>query len=151
VTSTTPRSQSARRVLLRLAAGVVLAMGLGGPSPGYTGGCGSSGGMVADARQFCVDKNTYTCARECATGRWDAARCDATCGPHIVPGCMSFGWTPPCAPTQSVTAACIQALRDEALIGTPVDMITECQFSTLCAGSALTSSELTSSEPTEGI
>jgi hypothetical protein len=144
-----PVQKSVSRIVLRLAAGLVLCAGLGGPSPGYTGGCGSNGGMVADARQFCVDKETYTCARECATGRYSPAVCEAMCqSTQIQTRCSTFGWGA-CSPSQATTAACIQALRDTALLDTPAASITECSSTALCAGSALTSSELTS-EP-EGI
>lgn len=147
----TNRGLLARRILLRLAAGLVLAAGIAGPSPGYTGGCSTgSGGMVADARQFCVDKEGYTCARECpmARGIYTMDYCNTQCtSTAILTRCGGFGWAAGCAPTQAVTGRCIETLRNTALLATPPADLIECQFSTLCSASGLTSSELSSSEP----
>ena len=134
------RSTMRSRVVLRLVAGALLLIGLGGPSPGYVGGC-DSGPRTADPFQFCVSKETYVCARECAVGRYTPEMCSALCGSNdaIVGRCAGFNWIPGCAPSESQTGVCIDALADSSRIGTPSNEIIECQ--NLCAGAGLTADE----------
>lgn len=137
------RRPLAVRVLLRVAAGVVLVLGLGGPSPGYLGGCGS-GTAGVDPVQFCVDKEVYVCARECGTGRYTPETC--TGGPTVECGsdayremnirrrCAGATFLPGCSPTQAQAGACIAVLMDPGLLSTPSRDFAECN---LCAAAPL--------------
>ena len=126
---------------VRAAVGVLLVLGLGGPSPGHLGSCGAT--SAADPVQFCTSKETYVCARECGSGRWDAAMRMTMCGTDavIASRCAGFGFPPGCLPTQVQASACFEALRNPDRLGTPFLDITECNSTTLCSSSALTSTE----------
>jgi hypothetical protein len=89
---------------------------------------------VADPQQFCVDKETAVCARECSTGRYTVDMCASLCGSGdaIVARCAGVRWTPTCEPSRTETRECLDALGDTARIDTPSDMIAECQISGLC-------------------
>lgn len=143
------------RIALRIAAASLVALAIGAPSPGHLGSCGLSGGAVAaDPVQFCTDKETFICIRECGTGRWDAAMCSTMCGdnpPTTAMGvaaarCAGAGFPPGCALTQAQANACITSLQDLARLSTPFLEIPECNVAMVCAASG----GLTSSEP-EGI
>lgn len=127
-------SSSFRGLALRVCAGVVLVLGLGGPSPGHTGGCSSS--SAVDPVQFCSMKETYVCARECMTGRYTVDMCTVMCGTSeaIAARCAGSTFIPGCEPTQVAASACIEALRAADRLGTPSNLIPECNF---CGGSPL--------------
>ena len=93
---------------LRLGAGVVLFLALGGPAPGNVGGCGTV--SSADARQFCTDKEFWECRRDQFAGRISAEEYDA-CLAAVTPTCTGFAWPAMCTPTEGQTAACVTILQ----------------------------------------
>lgn len=88
---------------------------------------------LPDARQFCLDRESYTCAHECPSGRYDATRCMTDCtSTAIVSRCGAFRWAPGCSPTRATTSACIDALRDATRMDVPAGTLPECQTATIC-------------------
>lgn len=130
-----------RRFVLRALALVVVALALGGPTPGYVGNCSpGSGTSTVDRVQFCTDKETYQCARDLAAGRIDMNQYN-TCSGRIDSDCAGFNFPAGCAPSNELAHACIDALSRPERIGTPNDMIVECQSNTLCGAAPLSSPE----------
>lgn len=133
---TTPRTPSSlsARIALRLAVGVVAFMALGGPSPGYIGGC-SRTTVAPDAAQFCSDRRIFTCARDLRAARITPEEF-MTCFETSTTFCAGRNWTEGCIPTQNVLVACISALQDESRDATLTADIVECQQQSICPGSA---------------
>jgi hypothetical protein len=132
------RTSSLTRIAIRLGAGVIILLALGGPTPGYVGTCDASGGStVADPAQFCTSRKTWECARDYAAHRIDMGMYNA-CALGIDAACAGFNWTPGCAPSPQLADACISALSDMSRVGTPTPMIEECYTESLCGGAPLT-------------
>lgn len=128
---------SPRRLFIRVAGLAVLALSIGGPTPGYVGSCSADGGnATADRVQFCTDKEAYQCARDLAARRIDSTQYN-TCAGRIDADCAGFNFPPGCAPSRALADACISALSDANRISTPSDMIPECQSTTLCGAASL--------------
>ncbi len=98
----------ASRWTLRLVAGAVMFLALGGPAPGNVGGCGSTV-PVADAKNFCFDRNKAKCDRDHYAQRITQAQYDQ-CVAAIAGQCESFAWPPGCTPTPAQAQACINLL-----------------------------------------
>lgn len=128
--------KSLRRVLLRLGAGVVILLALGGPTPGYVGTCSTDTPAVVDPEQFCVDRKSSECARDRVAGRTDEATYNA-CANMIESQCTGATWTNGCAPSPQLAGACISALRDMSRLATLNAMIEECYQETLCGTAPL--------------
>jgi hypothetical protein len=130
-----------RRFVLRAGALVVVALALGGPTPGYVGNCDGTGGSGSvDRVQFCTDELGWECARD------NARHPDTTvynaCVAQIDRTCAGFNFPAGCAPSHQLAYACISALADAGRVATPTAMIVECQSTTLCGtGAPLTSPE----------
>lgn len=122
----------ASRYFVRLAAGVVLFLALGGPTPGNVGGCGSST-PVANPRQFCVDFEFWKCRREQFARRIDEPTAQA-CFAAIDAACSGRNaWVPStCAPTPAEAQACIAMLQQADLASIPTTELlatrTECNL-----------------------
>ena len=128
-----------RRFMLRAGALVVVALALGGPTPGYVGSCSTSGpDQSVDRVQFCVDSSTWKCARDLGAGRIDMNAYNA-CRARIDTDCAGFNFPAGCSPSRPRADACNSALSDANRIGTRSEDIVECQSNTLCGGSALSS------------
>lgn len=123
--------------MLRVAALVVVGLGIAGPTPGYVGNCdpGTGGGSV-NAVQFCTDKETYACARDLAAGRIDMSAYNV-CAGRIDSDCARFTFPTGCSPSPELADACIGAVSDSSRISTPTDMLPECQSNTLCGAAPL--------------
>ncbi len=122
----------AGKYVLRVAAGVVLFLALGGPAPGNIGGCGSTT-PVADPRQFCVDFEFWKCRRDEFAGRLSAEQAQ-DCYASVEGRCSgSNAWPAGCSPTPAQTQACINILmrQDLAGIATP-ELLTTHDECTLC-------------------
>lgn len=108
----------ASRYVVRLVAGVVMFLALGGPTPGNVGGCGSST-PVALPRQFCLDFEFWKCRREQFANRIDAAEAQA-CYDAIEGICSGFNaWPAMCAPTPAEADVCISTLMRADLSSIP--------------------------------
>jgi hypothetical protein len=128
---------SPRRLMLRACALVVVALALGGPTPGYVGSCSTSGpDQTVDRVQFCTDTSTWKCARDLAAGRIDMNGYN-TCSGRIDTDCAGFNFPAGCAPSRPRADACISALSDANRISTMSDSIVECQSNTLCGAASL--------------
>lgn len=127
-----------RKMMLRLAALVVMALPIVGPTPGYVGNCSGSAATPVNPTQFCTDKNTYVCARDLAAGRIDMTQYNV-CSMHIDSMCLGFNWPDGCSPSKQLADACIDAVSDGNRIATTTDMLTECSQTTLCGAAPLTS------------
>ncbi len=109
-----------------------------GPAPGEVGGCGGSVDY-ADPYQFCVDKESWICARRQARGEFmtvdDYNQCVTDA--HRVK-CMEGRTMWPCSPPPitAQTQACIDALRNQSSLSTPDNAFPECAMSTLCGGAS---------------
>ncbi len=125
------RPRRARRVLLRLAAGTVALLALGGPTPGYIGSCDAGGSRVADPDQFCADRRDAECARDAYAGRITREMYNV-CRMGIETECSGFNWAGGCSPSPETAAACVDALRDMTRIGTVTSAIPECMSGALC-------------------
>lgn len=117
--------------VLRIAAGVVMFLALGGPAPGNIGGCGSAP-AVSSPRTFCTDREFWKCRRDQYAERIDDATADA-CYRAIEGTCSGFNaWPAGCAPTPAQTDACINLLQraDRSSIPTPelLATYTECNL-----------------------
>ncbi len=106
------------RWALRLAAGAVIFLALGGPAPGNVGGCGTV--PVADSRGFCVDKRDAECRRDHFAGRIDDVERDQ-CLREIETRCTGSAWPPGCSPTVDQTEACLTILLRMDLASIPTD------------------------------
>jgi hypothetical protein len=96
------------RWALRLAAGAVLFLALGGPAPGNVGGCGTVSN--ADARQFCSDKEFWECRREQFAGRMSTEEFNVCVG-AVMATCTGFAWPAECTVTQGQADACVTILQ----------------------------------------
>lgn len=133
------------RVLLRLLAGTVALLALGGPTPGYVGSCTAGSPAVVDAQEFCVNRKVAECVRDRVAERTDDPQYQS-CMLMIEGACTGITWNG-CAPSAQIADACISALRDMSRIGTANAMIVECYTETLCGAAPLVSpDELVSSE-----
>ncbi len=131
-------SRSLRRLVLRAAAGTVILLALGGPTPGYIGSCDASGPRVADPAQFCVDRRQAECARDYYGMRISADMYNA-CAMTIESSCAGFNWTAGCSPSPETAGACVSALREMSRVGTATAMIPECYMESLCGAAPLVS------------
>lgn len=115
---------------LRLAAGAVLFLALGGPAPGNLGGCGTV--STADARQFCTDREFWECRRDQFAGRISNEQFN-TCVGEVMATCTGFAWPAECAPTQPQADACITILqRGDLATLTTLDLYTEFDECDIC-------------------
>jgi hypothetical protein len=129
-----------RRSLLRLAAGVVILLALGGPTPGYIGSCDAGGARVADPAQFCVDKRSAECARDLSAMRITMEMYNA-CSATLLSECNGFNWAAGCSPSPETADACLAALRDPSRLGTLNSEIVECNAASLCGAAPLVSDD----------
>jgi len=126
-----------RRFAIRFGGLAVLALAIGGPTPGYVGNCDPSGsGGSVDRVQFCTDKSTYACARDRLFGRTTQEQYN-TCQMQIDSMCHGFNFPSGCSPTRQLADACINAVSDANRIATPTDALPECMSSTLCGAAPL--------------
>jgi hypothetical protein len=129
-----------RRILLRAVALVIVALALGGPTPGYVGNCSAGGGADTVERvQFCTDKETYRCARDFAAGRIDGNGYN-DCAARIDTTCAGFNFPPGCAPSRALADACISALSDanrKNELDDATHSLPECTSMTLCGAASL--------------
>lgn len=138
---------SPRRALLRVGALTILALAIGGPTPGYVGNCDASSGSgpAINPRDFCVQRTHNACARDYAAGRLTMATYnDCQGAPHINMVCNGFNFPNGCAPPTSAANACYAALLDGTRLSTTCTFtsatscgLTECQFTSLCGASPL--------------
>lgn len=131
---TTPRTSLSTRIALRLAVGVVAFMTLGGPSPGYIGGC-SRTVVPPNLGQYCTDRRVYECVRDFDAGRITLEE-RLACPEEARANCVRNTWMEPCIPTQAVLNRCIAALQDGTRNATLNADIVECQRDSICPGSA---------------
>ena len=129
-TNQSPRMASLRTLAFRSVVLSVMALALGGPTPGQIGGCSASAGSV-DPEQFCVDYEARICARDQAAGRLDGPGYSGCVG-SIATGCEGRNWPVGCAPSSSTANACLDALVDATRVGTAESDLPECQA--LCPG-----------------
>jgi hypothetical protein len=127
-----------RRFVLRAAALCVMALGIGGPTPGYVGNCDAGGGSSAsvDPTTFCTYRDTYFCARDHAAMRISDAQYN-TCIMAVAGNCNGFNFPPGCAPSMELAQTCYNALLASGMLATTDMNITECQTATLCGTSML--------------
>lgn len=119
-------------IVLRLAVGGVAFLALGGPSPGFIGGCGSN--APPNRYDFCIQSEYQKCAREAEAGRLDATGF-AACYDGVPAYCESRRDWGTCTPTNAAVSACLSALGDTNRYPTPSNEIVEC--SNLCAASGI--------------
>lgn len=118
------------KLILRVVVVLVMALALGGPTPGRLGGCGADAAGAVDPHQFCLDYRTTICARNYALNG-DAGEHDR-CRGGVSGACAGFNFEAGCFPSQASTQACLGALVDLARLSTPPDLLPECTF---CSGS----------------
>jgi hypothetical protein len=118
------------KVLLRLVAGGIALLALGGPSPGYIGGCAGTAPGAPDARQYCTDKGGLVCMREFYSGRANLDQFNA-CVAQIVPMCAETSWGA-CVPNVAQTNACLVALGDSGRFAMTTPEIPECNQANWC-------------------
>ena len=138
---------SGRRALLRLGALAILALAIGGPTPGYVGNCdaSSNGGPAVTPREFCTHRTHNTCARDNALGRFTVSQYnDCQADAHINAVCNGFNFPNGCMPPTSAANACYDALLDGSRLGTSCSFtptvncgLSECQFTSICGASPL--------------
>ena len=140
-----------RRLVIRAAGLAVLALAIGGPTPGYVGSCDPGGGSsstTVDPHDFCVTRLTYQCARDKAAGRImcpadPMAPCPAynTCVASIANMCSGFNLPAGCMPSTGIAQACYDALLTPARLSTPCSLmscgLSECGTPALCGGAPL--------------
>lgn len=124
-----------RRLAIRLGAGTILLLALGGPTPGYIGSCSVGQSAPVDAEQFCVNRKSAECVRDRVAMRTNQVMYEA-CANAILTQCEGATWI--CEPSAEMAAACIEALRDSDRLGMTNDMIVECSQDTFCGGAPLT-------------
>lgn len=127
-----------RTLLVRVALAAGLVLVLGGPTPGYIGGCSTDTAGV-DGAEFCRQFRTRLCARDRAASRIDDAQRD-TCLASIPSQCTSFVFPVSCTVTQASADVCYQALVNVERLSTTCEGFTtcgipECVSTTLCGGS----------------
>ena len=108
---------------------LLLALLLMGPAPGETGGCGGEL-PVADAADFCAERDGYVCRRAEARGEITNVR---ECFDAIEERCDRASWPITCdpPPTRAETDACIDELRRVDNLNVDEADIAECR---LCSG-----------------
>lgn len=131
---------TARRIILRALALVVVALALGGPTPGYVGNCGTGTTQSVNRVQFCTDRKTWECARDFDAGRITGAQYNDCVG-MIDSACQGFNFPDGCAPSQQLADACIAALQNRGRESELNDDVVECKSTTLCGTATLTSPE----------
>lgn len=130
-TGSLSRSVILRRVVLRLAAGALALLALGGPSPGYIGGCSGVAPSAPDAHDYCIQKNGLVCVRDVMSGRITREQFDNICYPAITTRCGGASWGA-CVPNTAQTNACLTALNDASRFSTVDSEIVECNQATWC-------------------
>lgn len=120
-----------------------------GPVPGEVGSCGDDA-QFADARAFCIDMERWICARQHFRGELTDAERDMCFFQAESMRCPEgTAWDPVSCnppPTTSRTQTCLDALASQERITDPDRGFPECQFDTLCSGSAALTEELSSEE-----
>ncbi len=96
-----------------------------GPAPGEVGGCGSEA-TVADARDFCQQRDAWECRRAEFRGEIDDVQ---ACVDLIPDACASANWLFSCEPfpTNRETQGCIDQLALVTNIDKESSEIPECQ------------------------
>ena len=127
-----------KTLLSRIALAIGFMLVLGGPTPGYIGGCSGGAGAV-NPGEFCRNFRTRLCARDRAAGRLDMGA-HSTCVARIASECSSFTFPVGCSATQSAVDTCYGALVNGDRLGTTCDSlgscgIGECSFGAICGGS----------------
>jgi hypothetical protein len=123
----------------RFLAAVGLLVFLGGPGPGSVGSCSETKPDVADAPQYCVNKNEALCRRTLVMCGRGVTACDnaylrCTNGapmemppfPPLIERCAGAAWPATCRPpTASQASRCIAALlaSDPAHLSVPNDQV----------------------------
>ena len=128
-------SARASSIAPRAVLAVALFLVLAGPSAGAVGDCSSSS-AVANAAQFCTERETWICARALANNCFyspdppepPAMFCEdgtvtmeeaSQCVTDAEVGCMGANWAVGCAPSQAAADACIAALMDAGNLSMP--------------------------------
>jgi len=132
---TIPRTVSGRRIALRFAVGLAAFFVLGGPSPGYIGGCNRQPADPPNPVQFCAYRTASGCARDLRAGRITGEVFEA-CYAGATPSCAASRWRDGCVPSHENIAICYEALANESRDATLNDDIVECQEGVICSGSA---------------
>ncbi len=113
----------------RIALMALLALAAG-PAPGEVGGCGSDA-VVADAEDFCRQRDAWECRRREYRGEIDDVQ---SCVDAVEPSCEGFNWPFTCQPfpTNREVQACLDALALVSNATRELGEIPQCQ---LCGGS----------------
>jgi len=120
------------RRLSFVAAVVVFAPLLGGPTPGAVGSCGGDDlDRFADLDTYCVEREDLVCVR-----RWNRGEISETemneCRYDARDLCERRTWSADCRPTERQARACLNALAARDTLETPEDEIDECRVEALC-------------------
>lgn len=132
---TTSRTAPGARIALRLAVGLLAFFILGGPSPGYVGGCNRQPAEPPSAAQFCIDRDIGFCERDRRSGRITIDEF-ATCYDTARTNCPSAQWRVGCVPSYEAIDICRDVLADVAQDATPNADLVECRETTICGGAA---------------
>ena len=120
------------RLATRALAWTLLAVLLGGPTPGAVGSCGGEDlSETADLASYCVEREDLVCVRRGARGELSLQGVDK-CRRAAREVCARRWWSPECRPTEREARACLNALRSRDTLSTPEDEIDECRVSALC-------------------
>jgi len=121
--------------LRSLGLGALLALVLGGPTPGSVGSCDQDA-QTANAEQFCRARKDLACQRRYARGEIDQAA-EMACRAGVDAECVGAAWPADCdpPPTTVQTRACIAALANSERLSEAENAIPECLTSTLCGRS----------------
>jgi hypothetical protein len=127
-------------LVLRAAALSVMALALGGPTPGFIGNCDQSGPAIeqnVDPHDFCTHFHTYFCYRDRAAGRLTSDAAQNTCVANVPAQCNGFNIPVTCVISESLANACYNALLRSDNLATLDANVTQCQISAICGGAML--------------
>ncbi len=104
---------------LRILAGAVMFMALGGPAPGTIGGCGSTVPVMSSV-DHCTDFEKAKCDRDHYAMRIDDQQY-SQCVAAIATTCSGSTWPPNCSPTPAQSKACVNLLLQLSLADQTTD------------------------------
>jgi hypothetical protein len=95
-------------------------------------------GVVADAEEFCRERDAWECARMNARGELPSLMyADVqACVDDVANQCAGFNWPPECSPSPKATDACIEELTKPENLNTPTEMIPACTVGVLCGSTS---------------
>lgn len=99
----------ATKWMLRVLAGSIMVLALGGPAPGNVGGCGSTA-AVANPGQHCTDFEFWKCRRDQFAGRINNTQFN-DCVARVDDTCSAAAWPAGCYPTPAQSNACVLLLQ----------------------------------------